>query len=168
MSAIFRVFKNAVDSATVALHKIAPIADMLLSGDLITKATYGFDESAVKLNKKTGKLHDAEGVLVTDYGLRGQIQEDMIQASVLGGVVLAGIGGVSMLVAVPLGAGLIAASLAMPFATAAAAGYAHATGSAIRYGLTSLFNLGTNVAGADVVEEKVRAVVPAPVSGMMP
>lgn len=166
MSVVSRMFKNAVDFTTEAFHKIAPIADTLLSGDLITKATYGFDESAVKLNKKTGKLYDSEGVLVTDYALRGKMQEGLLEASTLGGILGAGIGAVSMLVAPPLGAGIIAMSLALPFAGVAAVGYTHAAGSAIRYGLTNFFNTETKVVEAGAVEEKARADVPVKVSGM--
>lgn len=120
----------------------------LLSGEWLTSASYGFDDKKVALDRLDNMLLDKYGVVVTNYTLRE---------------LAAGAGAISalplMLHYVPEamfasgGLPLHAAAAAFCVGVPAAMANIHAAGSAVRYGLTKLYNeVRAEIAEKDRVE----------------
>ncbi len=133
----------------------------LLSGEWLTSASYGFDDKKVAIGRLDNVLRDKDGEVVTSYELR---------------VFAAAAGAISalplMLHYVPEamfasgGLPLHAAAAAFCVGVPAAMANIHAAGSAVRYGLTKLYN----EVRAEMAEENSlqSPQIPRPVGGPRP
>ena len=127
-----------------ALGAAADTALKLLSGDWLTSASHGFDDKKVALDLLDNVLRDKRGEVVTNYEMRGF-------AAAAGAISALPL----MLHYVPEamfasgGLPLHAAAAAFCVGVPAAMANIHAAGSAVRYGLTKLYN----EVRADIAEE---------------
>jgi hypothetical protein len=140
---------NAANAVGSGIKALGSVVSDIASGDWITKATYGFDESRVDYDEKNDQLLDKQGNIVADYNMQ---DKTLFASTTVGiamgfiGCIMASLNPVSALVPLAVLGGL---AVGVPVASM----NVHALGSAARYGLTNLYNRGSQA----VAEEAAMA-----------